>query len=134
VSPTLPVPAGARRSPARDGDASPVSRNEVVLVGRLSTAAQERELPSGDVLTAFRVVVDRPPARRPPPEGVRTPTVDSVACVAWTASLRRTALALAPGDVVEVRGAVRQRFWRTGAGVGSRTEVEVSALQRLQRA
>jgi single-strand DNA-binding protein len=106
----------------------------VVLVGRLSTAAQERELPSGDVLTAFRVVVDRPPARRPPPEGVRTPTVDSVACVAWTASLRRTALALAPGDVVEVRGAVRQRFWRTGAGVGSRTEVEVSALQRLQRA
>jgi single-strand DNA-binding protein len=130
VTPTVPV--RARRTAAPQD--TPRSCNEVLLVGRLSAGAQERELPSGDVLVAFRVVVDRPPPRRPAPEGVRVPAVDSVACVAWTAALRRTATALEPGDVVEVRGAVRQRFWRAGPGVGSRTEVEVSGLRRLARA
>ena len=128
---TPTVPARARRAGAPDG--VPASRNEVLLVGRLTVAAEERELPSGDVLVAFRVVVDRPPPRRPVPEGVRVPTVDSVACVAWSAGQRRTALALEPGDVVEVRGAVRQRFWRAGTGLGSRTEVEVAGLRRVAR-
>ena len=111
----------------------PLARNEVLLVGRVSAAPEDRELPSGDGLTTWRLVVDRPPPRRPAPEGVRVPTVDTVSCVAWTARLRRTARGYVPGDVVEVTGALRQRYWRAGTGVASRTEVEVTGLRRLAR-
>jgi single-strand DNA-binding protein len=108
-------------------------RNEVVLVGRVPAAPQERVLPSGDVLVTWRVVVARPPARTPPPEGVRTPTVDTLDCVAWTAPSRRAASALVPDDVVEVSGALRRRFWRAGAAAASRCEVEVSRVRRVSR-
>lgn len=110
------------------------SRNEVVLVGRVAAAAQERVLPSGDVLCSWRVVVDRPPPRRPLPEGARPPTIDTVDCVVWTAVLRRTVLGLQPGDVVAVEGALRRRFWRSGAGAASRYEVEAGKVRRLERA
>lgn len=109
-------------------------RNEVVVVGRVSAAGQERELPSGDVLVGWRVVVDRPPPVRPAPEGVRLPTSDTLWCVGWSARVRRTAAALAVGDVVEVHGSLRQRYWRAGNGLAGRTEVEVGSLRRLARA
>jgi single-strand DNA-binding protein len=108
--------------------------NEVALVGRVSAAAEERVLPSGDVLLSWRLVVDRPPARKAPPEGVRVPTQDTVDCVAFAAAARRAAKALEPGDVVRVDGALRRRFWRAGAAAASRTEVEVASLKRLVRA
>jgi len=106
------------------------SRNEVVLVGRVPAPAEQRELPSGDVLVTWRVVVARPPGRRPP-EGVRPTTVDTLDCVAWTA--RRAATALRADDVVEVSGALRRRFWRAGAGAASRCEVEVASVRRVSR-
>ncbi|MCA1710441.1 MAG: single-stranded DNA-binding protein [Actinobacteria bacterium] len=109
-------------------------RNEVILVGRVSGAAQERELPSGDVLLSWRLVVDRPPPRKPPPDGVRVPTQDTVDCVAFAPAPRRSAGALDPGDVVRVEGALRRRFWRAGAAAASRTEVEVTSVKRLTRA
>lgn len=109
------------------------ARNEVMLVGRVSGEPQERELPSGDVLVSWRVVVERPAPRRAPPPGVRATTVDTLDCVAWLAPVRRTARALAEGDVVAVEGALRRRFWRAGAGAASRTEVEVEQLRRLSR-
>jgi single-strand DNA-binding protein len=117
-----------------DGGGVHLPRNEVLLVGRVSTAAEERQLPSGDLLVTFRVVVERPPPRRPAPEGVRVPTFDALTCVGWSARVRRTASTLVVGDVVEVTGAVRQRYWRGGAGLGSRTEVEALTLRRLVRA
>ena len=107
-------------------------RNEVVLVGRVPAAPEERELPSGDRLVSWRVVVGRGPGRRPP-EGVRATTVDTLDCVAWTASARRAAAALQPEDVVEVRGALRRRFWRAGAGAASRCEVEATSVRRVNR-
>lgn len=109
------------------------SRNEVVLVGRVSGEPEERELPSGDLLVAWRVVVTRPATKRAAPAGVRAPTVDTLDCVAWTSPVRRTARGLADGDVVVVEGALRRRFWRAGAGAASRTEVEVDVLRRLSR-
>ena len=118
-----------RAAPAEVVDA----RNEVVLVGRVSGVPEERELPSGDVLVSWRVVVDRPVPRRPPPAGTRATTIDTLDCVAWTAAVRRTARGLAEGDVVSVEGALRRRFWRGGAGAASRCEVEVEALRRLSR-
>jgi len=110
--------------------AETVERNDVTLAGRLPAAPEERELPSGDKLGTFRVVVSRPP--RP---GSRAPSVDSIECSAWSAPARRTVLGWSPGDVVEITGALRRRFWRGAAGgAASRTEVEVLKARRLAKA
>lgn len=117
------------------GRGGAVSCNEVALVGRVSGVAEERTLPSGDVLLTWRVVVDRPPSRRAAPEGSRPVTIDTIDCVAWTGGVRRTAAGFVAGDVVRVEGSLRRRFWRGGGGgLGSRYEVEVVSAKRLERA
>lgn len=124
-----------RRGTAAQGQAPPPEHvNEVRLVGRVSGDPETRELPSGDLLVTWRLVVEREPARRAAPPGVRVPTVDTLDCTAWGAAVRRTARGLQSGDVVEVGGALRKRFWRAGSGPASRTEVEVELVRRLVRA
>lgn len=124
----------ARAVQAGEEEAAPGwARNEVVLVGRVSGTPQERELPSGDCLVSWRVVVERPAPRRALPAGMRSSPVDTLDCVAWAAPVRRTARGLSEGDVVLVEGALRRRFWRAGAGSANRTEVEVGVLKRLRR-
>ena len=108
------------------------ARNEVLLVGRLAAAPEERALPSGDVITTFRLVVDRTGPRRP--TSGRAVTIDSLDCVGWTAATRRSAATLAAGDVLEVKGALRRRFWRARTGPASRYEVEVERVKRLAKA
>ncbi|MDT7572548.1 MAG: single-strand DNA-binding protein [Actinomycetota bacterium] len=108
--------------------------NEVVLVGRVARDPEEKELPSGDVLVLFSLIVDRPPSRRPVPEGSRPVTTDTIDCVAWSAAARRTAAGFGPDDVVRVEGALRRRFWRSPAGATSKCEIEVAGLKRLARA
>ena len=108
------------------------ARNEVLLVGRLAAAPEERELPSGDVITTFRLVVERTGPRRPAVG--RQVTQDTLECIGWTASARRAAGSLSAGDVLEVRGALRRRFWRGRTGPTSRYEVEVERVRRLARA
>ena len=124
---------GSVGEPADDGSGEPIACNEVLLVGRVSGAPQERELPSGDRLVSWRLVVDRPPGGRKLPPGARVTTVDTLDCVAWAAGLRRTARGFCDGDLVELRGALRRRFWRIGAGTASRYEVEAVGLRRLRR-
>lgn len=119
---------------AAQAEVDTVVDNAVVLVGRVSAAAEEREMPSGDLMVSWRVVVDRRPTGAARRDAPRAPTVDTIDCVAWSAATRRAALALAPGDVVRVEGALRRRFWRAGAAAASRCEVEVAALRRLKRA
>jgi single-strand DNA-binding protein len=126
--------AGQGRVGQRPSAEADPSLNEVALVGRIAAEPVERTLPSGDVLLTWRVVVDRPPPRRPVPEGVRVPVIDTLDCVAFAASVRRTARAFTAGDVVRVDGALRRRFWRAGAITSSRYEVEVGAVKRLHRA
>lgn len=109
--------------------ADTVERNDVTLVGRLAAPAEERELPSGDAIATFRVVVGRPPRA-----GSRAPAVDALECVAWAGAARRTVLGWAKDDVVEVTGALRRRFWRAGGGAASRTEVEVLRARRVAKA
>jgi len=106
--------------------------NEVRLLGRVSGVGEERELPSGDAVLGLRVVVPRePPSRRASAAeagaGTRVDTID-VAC--WSGRTRRTARALAVGDVVVVEGALRRRFFRAGGAAASRYEVEASTLRR----
>lgn len=105
------------------------STNEVRLTGRLAAAAVEVELPSGDRLATWRVVVRRPPTTR---KGA--PTVDTIECAAYRAAVRRAVGGWVADDEIEVSGALRRRFWRTGTGAASRTEVEVSSARRLRRA
>ena len=95
-------------------------RNEVVLIGRVTSPAAERVLPSGDTIASWRLTVDRDGDGR-----------DVVDCTAWTARLQRSALAWEKGDIVEITGALRRRFWRAGAGLGSATEVEVHTAKRV---
>ena len=115
--------------------ASPIERNEIVLVGRLGAAADSRILASGDEVSTFRLVVRRAPSRRPArPAAPRSPVVDTVDCAVWTAALRKAVRGWQPGDIVEVHGALRRRFWRSAGGPASRYEVEVVKARRVQRA
>jgi single-strand DNA-binding protein len=104
--------------------------NDVHLVGRLAAEAQERTLPSGDLVVGFRLVVERPPRDRRP----GGPRIDALECSAFALTLRRNALRWSAGDVVEVTGRLRRRFRRSPAGPTSRWEVEVASVRRLQRA
>jgi single-strand DNA-binding protein len=116
-----------------DDDVLPPPRNEVALVGRLAAAPEERTLPSGDALVVFRLVVDRPPGARRTRAGRRSPTVDTIDCAVSTAALRRKVLGWSAGDVLELGGALRRRFWRGVHGPASRCEVEVREARRLVR-
>lgn len=106
-----------------------VAANEVRLVGRVTGTAHAVELPSGDELVTFRISVERPDGGP-----VTRQKVDSVPCCAWMARVRRSALGWLDGDVVEVSGAVRCRFFQTPRGLGSRVEVEVAAARLIRRA
>jgi single-strand DNA-binding protein len=72
-----------------DGDrcdeAAETSANEVLLTGRVSGEPQERELPSGDRVVQFRVVVRRA-TPRPAAEGSRA-SVDTIDVSCWTKAL-----------------------------------------------
>ncbi|WP_323099912.1 single-stranded DNA-binding protein [Intrasporangium sp. YIM S08009] len=123
--------------------------NEVRLRGRVGAPAEERTLPSGDVIVTFRVVVARPPVRGAASAAARTTgatgatgaavgeprgaraTVDTLDVVCWAAGARRTAGRLGAGDVVEVEGALRRRFFGVAGGRASRYEVEAARVRRV---
>lgn len=117
------VPAGT------DPTIGLASVNEVHLVGRLSAALVDRELPSGDVLGTFRVVVQR---MEPSTSGRRL--VDAIDCHTWSARVRKQASGWRVGDTVDLEGALRRRFFRSGAGTQSLTEVEVTRARLFRRA
>ncbi|WP_298749317.1 single-stranded DNA-binding protein [uncultured Serinicoccus sp.] len=104
--------------------------NEVHLRGRVSGAPTQRELPSGDVLVQLRVVVPRPQRRGRAASG-SAQRVDTIDVSCWTARARAAALRLEDGGGVEVTGALRRRFFRTGAGAASRYDVEATSLRAV---
>lgn len=105
--------------------------NQVRLVGRLSVEPEAVMLPSGDEIVTTRLVVQRPS----PPAGVPAPRrVDTVTCTAWGPAQRRSLRVLDEGDTVEITGALRRRFWRSGAGPGQSTfEIEVESANLKAR-
>ena len=120
--------------------------NVVRLTGRISAEPQARELPSGDLIVHLRVVVPRQVlvpgqegarSRRADhvPAGGRTraPRVDTIEVTCWSGLVRRSALRLRVGDLVEVHGALRRRFFRTGPVLQSRYDVEARVVRRLHR-
>jgi single-strand DNA-binding protein len=100
--------------------------NSVQLVGHVSGEPIERQLPSGDHLVSFRVVVPRSAAARR-----RTrQSVDTVECSAWSAKVRRIAVRLAVGELVAVNGELRRTFRRSRGGVRSWVTVDVDRIER----
>ena len=107
--------------------------NEVRLIGTLRSVPEVRVMPSGDELVTFRLSV----ARGTPPGlggGQRSQAVDSVPCTVWAPRARRSVMAWRPGDVVEIGGAVRCRFYQAGGATRSRVEVEVTSARVIRRA
>lgn len=110
------------------------SGNEVRLAGTVSGDPEVRVMPSGDELGVVRVVVPRT-KQRPRSDGRVGPSVDVLDCCAWDARPRRTLASWRAGDEVEVRGALRRRFYRVGGGPPvSRVEVEISSARLVRRA
>jgi single-strand DNA-binding protein len=111
------------------------ARNEVILWGRLAAPAQERSLPSGDPIVTLRLVIPRrggpPRPRRAAAPPARAAQVDTIDVVCWSAATRRAALRLAGGEVIEVEGALRRRFFGPAGGKQSRYEVEAGVLRKL---
>lgn len=97
------------------------SFNNVLLRGRVSGEPSERELPSGDHVVEFRIVVGR---------GSRD-GVDTLDIAAWSAKSRRESLSLKSDEWVEISGAVRRRFWKAPSGVASRWQIEASEISRI---
>ncbi len=97
------------------------SLNDLLLRGRVSAAATTKELPSGDKVVEFRLIVSR--AER---EGV-----DTLDIAAWSAKSRKTALTLKPDQWVEISGSIHRRFWQSPGGLASRWQVEATEIARL---
>ena len=78
------------------------SLNDCLLRGRVSAVATDRELPSGEHVVEFRLIITRDQR-----EGV-----DTLDIAAWSPKNRRSALSLKAGEWIEVAGSVRRRFWQ----------------------
>ena len=113
-------------------EAGPGPCNEVTLRGRLTAEPVERELPSGDVITTFRVSVAR--QEKTPLTARSQQSSDWVDCVAGGARVRRSIAGWCVGDEVEVHGSLRRRFYRTQGAAVTRLEVQVVRVRRHQRA
>lgn len=99
-----------------------VTVNVVVLAGTVAAEPVERRLPSGDEVTELRVSV---------PEAGRRLLPLPVAV--WHSSVSKRALeGIAKGDSVLVHGQLARRFYRSGAGARSLTEVVASGIKKLE--
>jgi len=97
------------------------SLNDVLLRGRVSKVAIERQLPSGDKVVEFRLIVSRD----------KQPGVDTLDIASWSAKSRRTALSLTPDEWVEITGSIHRRFWSAPTGLSGRWQVEALEISRI---
>ena len=97
------------------------SLNDVLLRGRVSAPATTKELPSGDKVVEFRLIITRESR-----EGV-----DTLDIAAWSAKSRKIALTLDSDEWIEVSGSIHSRFWQSPGGVASRWQVEAAEILRL---
>jgi len=104
---------------------SPVAINSVHLLGRVSSLAVSKQMPSGDMVVEFRLVVDRKSKRAVKRE------VDTLDITAWLSRPQKRALSLKINDWVDVEGSIRRRFWKSPTGLASRWQVEASELRKI---
>ncbi|MCK2216633.1 single-stranded DNA-binding protein [Actinomadura sp. ATCC 31491] len=101
-----------------------MDRNEVLLVGRLSAAPEDQTLPSGDIVTKWRIIVRR---RRRQRRGVTT--TDSIPCVTFSPETADVIRSLKPRDYLEVTGSFRCRVFGPPGGKIWKYEVEVTGAK-----
>lgn len=111
----------SKKSDSAESEEIDLSLNDLLLRGRVSAAATTKELPSGDKVVEFRLIVTRENR-----EGV-----DTLDIAAWSAKSRKTALSLAQDEWVEISGAIHRRFWQSPGGLASRWQVEALDILRL---
>ena len=97
------------------------SLNDLMLRGRVSAQAIEKELPSGDKVVEFRLIVSR----------LERGGVDTLDIAAWSSKMRRSALTLKEGEWVEISCSIHRRFWSGPTGVASRWQVEAAEIARI---
>jgi single-strand DNA-binding protein len=97
------------------------SLNDLLLRGRVSAQAVSKELPSGDTVVEFRLIVSR----------LEREGVDTLDIAAWSAKMRKAALSLKPDEWIEVSGSVHRRFWQSPSGLASRWQIEAADISRL---
>ena len=97
------------------------SLNDLLLRGRVSAPATTKELPSGDKVVEFRLIVTR----------VERAGVDPLDIAAWSAKMRKIALSLEGDEWVEITGSIHRRFWQSPGGVASRWQIEAAEILRL---
>lgn len=111
----------AKNSPVYEEVEEDFSLNDVVLRGRVSQEAVEKELPSGDKVVEFRLIVSRD----------KQSGVDTLDIASWSAKSRRAALTLTPDEWIEVSGSIHRRFWSSPTGLASRWQVEAVEISRI---
>ena len=121
VAKTVSKTVTKKRKPQREEVAEDFSLNDLVLRGRVSQQGIEKELPSGDKVVEFRLIVTRD----------KQSGVDTLDIGAWSSKARRTALTLAPDQWVEVSGSIHRRFWSGPTGLASRWQVEAVEITRI---
>jgi single-strand DNA-binding protein len=101
-----------------------VTVNVVVLAGRVAAEPVERQLPSGDEVTELRISVPESGKRLLP-----------LPVAVWHGSVDRATVGeIAKGDDVLVYGQLTRRFYRSGAGARSLTEVVATGIKKLEPA
>jgi single-strand DNA-binding protein len=98
-----------------------LSLNDLLVRGRVSAPATVKELPSGDKVVEFRLIVSR----------IDRDGVDTLDIAAWSGKSRKTALSLKSDEWIEVSGSVHRRFWQSPAGLASRWQIEAAEITRL---
>ncbi len=98
--------------------------NVVVLAGTVSAEPVQRRMPSGDEVTEIRLSVPEAGRRLLP-----------LPIAAWHATVGAGVLdGIAKGDRLLVHGQLVRRFYRSGAGARSLTEVVASGIKKLDPA
>ena len=98
-----------------------LSLNDLLLRGRVSAPATVKELPSGDKVVEFGLIISR----------IDRDGVDTLDIAAWSGKTRKTALSLKSDEWIEVSGSVHRRFWQSPAGLASRWQIQASEISRL---
>jgi hypothetical protein len=94
----------------------------VVLACTVSADPVQRRMPSRDEVTELRLSVPEVGERHLP-----------LPVAAWHATVgARTIDGIANGDIVLVHGQLVRRFYRSGAGAGSLTEVVATGIKKLE--
>jgi len=100
-----------------------VTVNVVVLAGTVSADPVQRRMPSGDEVTELRLSVPEVGKRHLP-----------LPVAIWHRDVGPKALkGLTKGDDVLVYGHLVRRFYRSGAGARSLTEVVASGIKKLEQ-